>query len=228
MVGDILEKQQDELQLVIFDMDGLLVDTEHVYNDGWLYALNYFDVLIPNDLVKKWASYGLPQINDELIRYTGSHAITQLIIETREKYFLNQLYAGKVDIKPYARNILIETRKKFYVGLASSTLKKRGIEILEVLDLLKYIDCPVFGDEVKNLKPEPDVYLKVLAKTGINPINAIAVEDSITGTIAAEKAHLATILVPDSSFPELIKEIPKNVVNVGKDLSILFEVYEKM
>lgn len=70
--------------------------------------------------------------------------------------------------------------------------------MLKSLDLIDYFDYLAFGDEVKDSKPHPEIYQRVLAEAGVSPDNAIAIEDSVTGMRSALAAGLRTFLVPES------------------------------
>ncbi|GCF93059.1 haloacid dehalogenase [Enterococcus florum] len=213
-----------EWKLIIFDMDGLLVDTERVYRDGWLYAIKKHEVVIPDEVVNNWGGKGTKIINQEMIEYTGSLEKTNEVRATREAYFFEKLYDQQVELKPYAKEVLSFASEHYLVGLASSSYEGRAGKILEALDLRKYIQFPVFGDNVANLKPCPDVYLEVLKRAEIAAEQALAVEDSITGATAAKGAGLKTVMVPDSSFAASFEKIPENVIKQGPDLRVLFGV----
>lgn len=216
-----MEKKQ--LKLIVFDMDGLLVDTEKVYFAGWHHALKEHDIAAPEGLIPSWVGKGMYEAMQELDQLTHDHGRTLKIRESREQYFFRELEEGGVKTKPYAREALAKAKEHYTVGLATSTMKDKAMRILETLDLLKYIDYPVFGSEVENLKPAPDLYLEVLKRSKMTAEEAMAVEDSITGTKAAAGAGLPTFLVPDSNFPFDQKQAPDNVVKLGQDLRIVLD-----
>lgn len=220
----MMEKEQ--LKLIVFDMDGLLVDTEKVYFAGWHHALKEHQIEAPEGMISSWVGKGMYESMQELDQLTHDHEWTLKIRETRERYFFRELEEGRVKTKPYAREVLTKAKERYTLGLATSTMGKKAIRILETLDLLDYFDYPVFGSEVENLKPAPDLYLEVLKRSKRTAKEAIAVEDSITGTQAAASAGLATFLVPDLNFSFDQKNVPSNVVAVGKDLRIVLDVFQ--
>ena len=76
------------------------------------------------------------------------------------------------------------------IGLASSSTRPLVDETLSLLNIKQYFDCVVSGDEIPRKKPAPDIYLRVLELTGISAENAVAVEDTKAGTIAARDAGI--------------------------------------
>lgn len=215
--------EKNELKLIVFDMDGLLVDTEQVYFAGWHHALKEHNLAAPEGVIPSWVGKGMYEAMEELDQLTHDREWTLKIRESREQYFFRELEEGRVKTKPYARETLAKAKEHYTVGLATSTMGEKATRILETLDLLHYFDYPVFGSEVENLKPAPDLYLEVLNRSKMTAKEAIAVEDSITGTKAAGAAGLSTFLVPDSNFPFDQKSVPNTVVKVGKDLRIVLD-----
>lgn len=211
--------------MIIFDMDGLLVNTEKVYYHGWYYAVRKHELDVPEEIIVGWAGKGMHESMAELDKLTCDHDRTLRIRETREKYFFNELEKGRVQLKPFAKEALTAVGKKYKIGLATSTMEEKAAQILETLDLKKYIDYPVFGSDVKRLKPAPDVYLEVLRRSGFEAEEALAVEDSITGSTAAKAAGLPVIMVPDSEFALNHAAIPNNVVKMGDDLRIILDLF---
>lgn len=219
-----MEKKQ--LKLVIFDMDGLLVDTEKVYFEGWHHAVKEHQLTAPDDMIASWVGKGMYESMQELIQLTQDPERAHQIRESREHYFYRELEEGRVLTKPYAKEILKQAKAQFIVGLATSTMEEKARRVLEKLDLLNYIDYPVFGSDVKQLKPAPDVYLEVLKRSMMNAKEAVAIEDSITGAQAALNAGLSALLVPDSNFSFDQEKVPDNVLKIGTDLQIVREFFQ--
>ncbi|OJG76030.1 HAD hydrolase, family IA [Enterococcus pallens] len=218
---------QSELKIVIFDMDGLLVDTERVYRDGWEYAANYHGVQLPAEMFHGWVGKGYHETTEELVKLTNDRDLVMAIRKTREKYFYQELDEGRVPPKPYAKEALQAAKENHTVGLATSTVAKRAGDVLAGLGFLDYIDYPVFGDDVANLKPAPDVYLEVLKRAGFTADAGIAVEDSIPGSQAAENAGLKVLMVPDANFELDITKVPAGVIQRGNDLQLVLDYLKK-
>ncbi len=188
------------IDTVIFDMDGLLIDSEVAF------LATYNELLQP---------YGYSLSKEEYIdRYCGktlkdnavamqrdyalditSDVLEQLMIDTegrkaREGY----------DLKPGAQLLLDHLKEHGYkIILATSSTMERAKLILENSHVLSYFDAMVFGDDVAKGrgKPHPDVFLKALEKASAKPEEALVLEDSQLGIEAAHNAGIAVIGIPD-------------------------------
>ena len=218
---------QSKVKIVIVDMDGLLVDTERVYRDGWEYAANYHGVQLPPTMFQGWVGKGYHETTEELVKLTHDRELVMAIRETREEYFYRELAEGRVPPKPYAKEALQAAKENCVVGLATSTIAKRAEDVLAGLDFLQYIDYPVFGDNVEHLKPAPDLYLEVLRQAQLSPEEGVAVEDSIPGSQAAEAAGVKVLMVPDSNFELDVQAVPAGVIRRGEDLRIVLDYLKK-
>lgn len=211
---------------VIFDMDGCLVDTETVYKIAWKQAFEKYAVAISPVVIDSWVGLGWDIIAKEIDQLTQNPQLTQAIRQARERLFFQMMSEGLVKLMPGALDMLaFVTSKQLVVGLASSTFQEKGQRILAHFDLTKYFDFIVFGDEVAQRKPEADIYLKAIKKSGLAPEELIVFEDSLTGCEAAKKADLQTIWVPEAmtkiskSYPETICQVVPSMVKGQKVLA---------
>ncbi|MEF9920161.1 MAG: HAD family phosphatase [Erysipelotrichaceae bacterium] len=212
----------NQINLLIFDMDGLLIDTEHTYREGWKYAFNKNNINVNDDIITSWVGKSVHETGKQLLELCGSEEIYIKIREDRESYIYDSLYKDEIKVMPYAKEVLKLAKENGYVtGLATSSHKKRAVDVLTYLGLIEYIDIPVFGDSVERLKPFPDLYNEVLVQAKTAADYALALEDSITGAKAADAANIKTILVPDCDSKENLSELPGNVIIKAIDLSVL-------
>ena len=211
----------------IFDLDGLLVDTEKTYRDGWLWGFQQFYIHIPKEIVDAWGGKNWKQSFDILVKAAGSPEKVQEVRAKREEYFYQQLTSGAIHLKPYAKEILSDLKERHMkLGIATTTVTKRATDILDHFKLADYFDTFTFGDEVSENKPSPIPYLTALERTGLEASSAFAVEDSLVGATAASRAGLGVVLIPDSSFVRnyTVEEKEKlKLLAEGKDLRTVIE-----
>jgi HAD superfamily hydrolase (TIGR01509 family) len=101
-------------------------------------------------------------------------------------------------------------RRGIKMAVATSTDRSRAEDKLIRTGLMKYFDELVYGDDIENGKPFPDIYLKACEKLGVAPEKAVAVEDSINGIISASDAGLYPVMVVDLIEPnEVTRERAK-------------------
>lgn len=187
---------------VIFDLDGLLIDSEiisyQIYCDVLgkyghsLTVEEYARTLSGKTAVVNMknviASYQLP--------FTLEEALT--LEEGIEKDYLKK----GVALKPGARELLQYLEEhQIKILLASSSLKDRAMGILIENKIDHYFDDMVFGPEVKRGKPFPDIFLKACEKAGEKADNCLVLEDSEAGLQAAHSAGIDVICIPDMKPP---------------------------
>ncbi len=187
-----------EFDAVIFDMDGVIFDSERATMDCWI------------ELAEK---YSIPDIKTPYYKCIGVNAAKtrEIMINTYGKDFPYDRYAkeaslmyhdrydgGRLPVKKGVR-LILEFLKKHdkKIALASSSKKETVISQLRDADILRFFDEIVTGDMVEKSKPEPDIFLKACEKTGVLPERAYAIEDSINGIRAAYSGKLKPIMVPD-------------------------------
>ena len=187
-----------EFDAVIFDMDGVIFDSERATMDCWI------------ELAEK---YSIPDIKTPYYKCIGVNAAKtrEIMINTYGKDFPYDRYAkeaslmyhdrydgGRLPVKKGVR-LILEFLKKHdkKIALASSSKKETVISQLRDADILHFFDEIVTGDMVEKSKPEPDIFLKACEKTGVLPERAYAIEDSINGIRAAYSGKLKPIMVPD-------------------------------
>ena len=184
---------------VIFDLDGLLLDTE----PGWRRAESellrrHGDTFTAADAA---ASLGTP-VDTVIERYAtrlgmGDEGRAELLVELMDLARLE--YAGPIPFRAGAAELLRALRGRVALGVASNTPRGLVGQALESAALTGSFDAVVTADDVPRPKPAPDVYLEACRRLGVVPSTAVALEDSAVGISAARMAGLTVIAVPESS-----------------------------
>ncbi len=184
------------IKLVIFDMDGLLIDSETVYAKGWKFGFNSLGLDLSMETIEKMAGQSTVQNTNDVIEIVKSREIAMQIRSIREEYYFSMLQNSKVLTMPFAKELIkILKYNNYKIAVASSSCRKRVLNTLKANNILDKFDSIVCGDDVANEKPMPDVYLKTLENLKINANEAIALEDSITGLRSAMNAKIKVALV---------------------------------
>ena len=193
---------------VIFDMDGLMIDTEKLLTRFWCEAANLYGfnmtmehVLGIRSLAAKFAEPKLKGIFGESFDYM---AVRAKRIELMNDY----IQKNGIEKKKGLDDLLEYLKQNGYsIAVATATDLKRTTAYLTRINIFHYFDKIVCASMVKSGKPEPDIYLKASEELGLSPSECIALEDSPNGIISAHRAGCKPIMIPDLSEPdeELLK-----------------------
>lgn len=191
------------MKAVIFDMDGILIDTERWLNKYWCqaaleagFAMKPEHALAIRSLDTKLTEPYLKSIFGEEFDYQK--------IRMRRRELVNEhIRKHGIDKKPGVDEILCYLREKgIKTAVATATEPVRAKEYLTAIGVYEKFDRVISATTVKNGKPAPDVYLYACEQIGEKPEDCIAVEDSPNGVLSAYKAGLSVVMVPDLSEPD--------------------------
>jgi len=185
---------------VIFDLDGVLADSEPWWNEidakllaehGVTYRGEYHrNVLGVNyrlavDFYKK--AFGLSVPSDEMMQRRGEIAV--------------DFFANRVGIFPSTRPVLQELRQmNLHLAVATSSLSASARPFLARHGLTAFFEAVITGEEVEHGKPHPDIYLRAAMKLRITADACLVIEDALSGIAAAKAAKMRVAGIPDTRF----------------------------
>lgn len=191
-----------QYQAVVFDMDGVIFDTERLVIEFW------------KEVAKK---HNIPNVEHTCIQCLGTNRVRtrEIFLENYGADFpfdpyraevtelFNTHYKGvPLPTKPGVRELLSYLQEQdIKVGLASSTAQHLVRDEIGTAGLLPYFQTLVCGDMVEHSKPAPDIFLKACEILNADPTKSIAIEDSFNGIRSAHCAGMTPIMVPDQVQP---------------------------
>lgn len=212
---------------IIFDMDGILIDSERQSNEGWLWAAGQLGVDMPMWLIDSFK--GAPaelccKFFDDYYKgvidyWEAKELRTHHVYKIRETEGI-PVKKGVKDIFEYIRNNGLKC------AVATSTRRESDEKTLHEIGVWDYLDAVVYGDEVERGKPEPDIFLRAAKAIGVNPSEAVVVEDSINGIKAGYAADMRVVHIPDTIAID--DDIRKLTYMVCADLNGLIDVVESI
>ena len=218
------------LRAVIFDLDGILADSEPWWNEidskllaeyGVIYRGEYHrEVLgvsyrLAVEFYKK--AFGLSASIEELMRRRGEIA--------------TEFFANRVGLFPSTKRTLERLRDmKVRLAIATSSVSASARPFLDRHGLTPFFDGIVTGDEIERGKPDPDIYLRAAKKLGIGADACLVIEDALSGITAGKAAGMRVAAIPDRRFVDArgyekeadyvlgnLSEIPKLVRRLGTE-----------
>ena len=191
-----------EIRGVVFDVDGVLFDTERLTCRTW---------------TEIGAQMGWPQVGERYLEFVGQNRAD--ILEKMARFFGPQFPGASfmaacsersqqrmeregVPLKPGVREILAFLRSQNRpTALATSTGRERTLRRLELTGLEEYFQAVITGDQVEHSKPDPEIYRLACQALGTPPECTLAVEDSRNGILSAHAAGMPVVMVPDMIPP---------------------------
>lgn len=215
------------LRAVIFDMDGLLIDTEKHLVCCWCQAAQEmgFDMQRRHALhIRSLAGkYAAPYLKSEL----GEDFDYFRVRERRKELVAQALAEYGLERKKGALELLKWLKEKgIRTAVATATDEERATRYLSEIGVLSYLDRVVCATMVENGKPMPDVYLYACRQLGERPQDCLALEDSPNGVLSAWRAGCGVVMVPDLTQPD--EEIRPILTGLAPDLSAVIPLIEQM
>ncbi len=196
-----------QFDFVFFDMDGCLVDSERIYCDAWLETFQKYNIPIDYQTIMSWRGLGFMAIVDDINQFTNNREFAISLKDIRDELFWEKLAKNEVHLKAYALDFM-----KYLDDLSipyacvTSTFQYKAERILKHFELHDRFQFIVYGDQVENTKPFPDVYLKAIELSKMDRHKILVFEDSYNGMLACNRADLKVVYIPDmikESYPDI-------------------------
>jgi HAD superfamily hydrolase (TIGR01509 family) len=185
------------VKLVVFDFDGLILDTEAPVYDAWQEIYGEHGVSLA---FEKWAQcIGTADVFDPCVDLETAlgRALDATALRGRHRVRTDALIAAQ-SVLPGVREYVDEAQRLgLRLGVASSSSRRWVEGHLERLELRGRFEVIRCADDVPQVKPDPALYRAVLEATGVRSEDAVALEDSPNGVLAAKRAGLACVAVPN-------------------------------
>jgi len=193
---------KSKVELVIFDMDGLMIDSEPMSKESWRLALELSGYPMEEDFFGKLLGRNIVTARELMNSHYGADFDFEKVRQLRNKKVKELIDANGLQLKkglPQMLDILDKLQIKKCV--ATST-EWEGMEWkLKMVGIFDRFDNIITGDQVKVGKPNPEIFLKAAKQMGVVPANCIVLEDSDAGVEAGYSAGMRTIVIPDMAKP---------------------------
>lgn len=187
---------------VIFDMDGLMLDTERMARVAWTRALAEQGFELSSENYLRLVGHTVQDAQLILEEMFGPAIPFQEIFQQRTQYYQDDINSNGIPVKPGLFHLLdFLEANQITKAVASSTPCWFARQKLAHAEIEKRFKCIVCGDMVTHGKPEPDLFLEAARLIGFAPSQCVVLEDSEAGILAAHRAGMLPLMIPDLKQP---------------------------
>ena len=212
---------------IIFDMDGLLFDTEMTYYHANQVVADRLGISYDFEVYRQYIGIS----DEEMIaayhknydQQYGKEVVDRLVNESHEQIFAD-FSQGKVALKPGVEALMARLNELHIPKVIASSNTLKFIHILLAHSSIKdEFDSIVYAEDVHFAKPNPEIFLKALAKLGLKKEEVLIFEDSKNGILAANQAGIDVVMIPDLILPT--EDLKAKTVGVYQSLNDVVEKF---
>ncbi|WP_082435800.1 HAD-IA family hydrolase [Desnuesiella massiliensis] len=193
----------EKIEAVIFDMDGILFDTERIGFESYRKVLKKYGYDMNKEDYCSLIGRTRESISQILINKYGQDLPITNIYAEKDMDTLKFIYKNGPPIKPGVYELLdYLVEKEYKIAVATCTHRERAVALLERAGIRDKFNAIICGDDVKNSKPDPEIFLKAVEKLKVAPERCIVLEDSPVGIEAAHNGGMMSINIPDLKEPD--------------------------
>ena len=191
------------MKAVVFDMDGVLFDTERLCSEGWNRVAKEQGLKDVPSVVARCIGLNENDTRALIQKHLGQDFPYDFFKKMVSEWFWNEIKEHGLPVKPGVKNLLDFLRQQEYkIGLASSSRRESVMKHLKQAEIEDYFSVIITGDMIEHSKPQPDIYLLACEKLGVEPGDAYAIEDAPNGIRSAYAAGMKPIMVPALIQPD--------------------------
>ena len=202
MAYQVLNSGTPRIRGVLFDMDGVVLDTEKLYTHFWMEAAHFYGFPMTREQALGMRSLGGGAAQEQIRRYFGDEADYFAIRAKRIEMMNAFVEENGVEPKPGIRELLSFLKEK---GIRCAITSSAGLPTIRAhlgqVGIADRFDALCSGKDVPQGKPAPDIYLHGAETLGLAPEECLAIEDSPTGITSAFRAGTHPVIVPDQDQP---------------------------
>jgi HAD superfamily hydrolase (TIGR01509 family) len=213
-------KKHEKVSLVIFDMDGLMFDTERISIGAWQKAGASYNIKIHEETIVKTIGLNIIETERVFKEDLGEDLLFQKLKSGKMKNVLEYVKQNGMPVKKGFYETIKDLKKRgIKTAIATSSERERVETYLSYTNINDEFDTIVCGDEVQKGKPEPDIFLEAAKRVSCKPEECMVLEDSDNGLIAAYNAGMIPVYIEDIKRPQkCVLEL------IYKELESLFDV----
>lgn len=214
-----------KIKAVVFDMDGVIFDTERVYMEEWDEVFKKYGYKFKPSVYLDLMGTGRKNVRRVFKEVFGEDLPLDDMYKDKDAMIFETIRKGDLPIKKGAVELLDFLRKNGYkIALATSAIRERLDIQIKINNMHEKFDAMVCGDDITKSKPNPEIFIKAAEKLGVLPEECIVVEDSAAGIKGAHDGkmtafHVEDLKVPDDDILRYAHKTFKNLDEIREYLS---------
>ncbi len=175
------------IKLIIFDLDGVLAKTEHIHDEALSSAITSLNIIGFKDIIGMQGTTTKHKLQVLKERFNLADETLTLIDQTKQVEVLRRITN---EVTPHIRQhkMLKELSKRYVMGVGSNSRRENVDAVISHLGIAKYFFKILANNDVTRHKPDPEVFLTIIADAGVSPEETLILEDSIAGKEAAKQS----------------------------------------
>lgn len=197
------------IQAVIFDMDGVIIDSEPLWRRAMIQSFMEIGIPFSDDHCRITTGLRFKEVAEYWFK---THAITHVTVEEFDELVINRL-CNLVQLEGKTMTGVMEAlhffkEKGLKIGIGTSSNNKLMNTVVDVLNIRHYFDVLCSAEHMDYGKPHPQIYLVCSKELGVHPMHCLVIEDSVNGIIAGKAAQMKVLAIPE----EINKNNPKFMI----------------
>ena len=183
------------LKAVLFDMDGVIVDTEPLHRKAWYKTFEDFDIDMEDDIYESFTGQATEYVCNQIVENFGLDITPQHLMSCKRKYFKDFFdNDADFDLLPGVRNLIEDLYQNGITLVLASSASMNTINwVFDRFGIRSFFKDKISGAELKASKPHPEIFQKAAKMADTPPEHCIVIEDSTNGILAAKRANIFTI-----------------------------------
>jgi len=213
------------IKAVIFDMDGLMFDTETLYYKANQQTADRLGLPFDYAFYEKYIGASDKEFFNAMYEANEDKELVDAFVEQSDRDARTMFFSGQLKKKPGLDKLLAYLKEKNIKKIVASSTERNLVEqLIAEVDLRDYFVDVVGGDEVEHSKPHPEIFIKALERLGTDKEETLVLEDSLNGVKAAYSAGIPVIMIPDLFIPN--EGLKEKAVEIKDNLNEVIDYIE--